>query len=112
MKVVFRNSERVETVAGPARVGDVLTRLSVNPETVLVIYDATLVTKDFVLPDDAEVELRPVISGGAGPARCHFCRDTAIIEVPRHHSAYCAEHFVDHVRTQVREAIDRHHMLS
>ena len=112
MKVVFRNSDRVETVAGPARVGDVLARLSVNPETVLVIYDATLVTKDFVLPDEAEVELRPVISGGAGPAKCRFCGGTAIIEVPRHHSAYCGEHFVDHVRTQVREAIDRHRMLS
>ena len=112
MKVIFRNSDRIEDVAGPARVGDVLERLSVNPETVLVIAAGTLVTKDVVLADDAEVEIRPVISGGAGPARCHFCRETSIIEVPRHRAAYCAEHFVDHVRSQVRDAIDRHRMLS
>ena len=112
MKVVFRNTDRVEDVAGPARVGDVLSRLSVNPETVLVIHDGTLVTKDVVVPDDAELELRPVISGGAGPAKCHACKGTAVIEVPRHHAAYCAEDFVDHVRSQVRDAIDRHRMLS
>ena len=72
MKVIFRNSDRVEDVVGPARVGDMLDRLSVNPETVLVISGGTLVTKDAVLADDAEVEIRPVISGGAGPARCKF----------------------------------------
>lgn len=112
MRVVFRNPSRTEEVAGPARVGDVLTRLSVNPETVLVIHDGTLVTKDVVIADDAEIEVRPVISGGAGPARCGRCRDTAVIEIARHRAAYCAGHFVDHVRSQVREAIDRHHMLS
>ena len=112
MKVVFRNPDRVEAVAGPARVADVLARLDVNPETVLVIHDGALVTKDHVLPDDAEVELRPVISGGAGPARCHACAASAVVEVPRNHAAYCPEHFVDHVRAQVREAIDRHRMLA
>ena len=114
MKVTFRHPERVEDVAGPVRVGDMLERLHVNPETVLVIYDRTLVTKDVVLPDDAEVEVRPVISGGAGPARCttQGCRTTAVIEVARHRAAYCSEHFIDHVRSQVRDAISRHSMLS
>ncbi|MDP9405579.1 MAG: hypothetical protein M3O86_03115, partial [Actinomycetota bacterium] len=112
MKVVLRNPNRTEAVAGPARVGDVLVRLGVNPETVLVIVDGTLVTKDVVLPDDAEVEVRPVISGGAGPARCSRCRATAVIEVARHRAAYCGDCFLDHVRAQVRDAIDRHRMLS
>ena len=112
MKIVFRNSDRVEDVRGPARVGDVLERLSVNPETVLVISGGTLVTKDVVLPEDAQVEIRPVISGGAGPAKCKFCKATSVIEVARHRAAYCAEHFVDHVHSQVRDAIDRHRMLS
>ena len=114
MKVSFRHPARVEEVAGPVRVGDMLERLNVNPETVLVIFDGTLVTKDVVLPDDAEVEVRPVISGGAGPARCTTlnCRETAVIEVARHKAAYCPEHFIDHVRTLVRDAISRHSMLS
>jgi len=112
MKVLLRNPDRTEDVAGPARVGDVLDRLAVNPETVLVIYGGTLITKDVVVPDDGEIEVRPVISGGAGPASCHACGATAVMEVKRHHAAYCADHFVDHVRSQIREAIDRHGMIS
>lgn len=112
MKVKLRNPDRVREVPGPAPVFRVLEHLEINPETVLVIHEATLVTKDQVLPDDAEVEIRPVISGGAGPAKCHRCRTQAIIEIARHRAAYCGEHFVDHVRTQVREAISRHGMLS
>ena len=112
MKVTLRNPDRVEEVAGPATVRRVLAELELNPETVLVIHDGELVTKDHELPDEAEIEIRPVISGGAGPARCHRCRGPAVIEVPRHRAAYCAEHFVDHVRTQVRRAIDEHRMCS
>jgi uncharacterized protein (TIGR00269 family) len=114
MKVRLRNPERTAEVSGPAPVLRVLEQLDINPETVLVIYDGTLVTKDAVIPDDGELEVRPVISGGAGPARCTTvgCRATAVIEVARHRAAYCAEHFVDHVRTLVRDAIDRHRMIS
>jgi tRNA-5-methyluridine54 2-sulfurtransferase len=128
MKVTLRNPKRTAEVPGPAPVSRVLEQLDINPETVLVIHDGTLVTKDAVLPDDAEVEVRPVISGGAGPARCSTsasvseaqgrgtseqrCREAAVMEVARHRAAYCAEHFVDHVRSQVRDAISRHDMLS
>jgi tRNA-5-methyluridine54 2-sulfurtransferase len=112
MKVKLRNPDRVEEVPGPAPVFRVLEQLGLNPETVLVIHEQTLVTKDHLLPDDAEVEIRSVISGGAGPAKCHACREPAIIEVPRNKAAYCAEDFVDHVRKQVRVAIDKHRMLS
>lgn len=112
MKVKLRNPDRVEEVAGPATVARVLETLGINPETVLVIFDGELVTKDAVLPADAEVEVRPVISGGAGPARCHACARTSVIEIARNRAAYCPEHFIDHVRSQVREAIDRHRMMS
>jgi tRNA-5-methyluridine54 2-sulfurtransferase len=112
MKVKLRNPDRVVEVAGPAPVAKVLSELDVNPETVLAIHDGTLVTKDQVLPDDAELELRPVISGGAGPARCSTCREPAVLEIARHRAAYCAEHVIDHVRSQVRAAIDRHGMVS
>jgi tRNA(Ile)-lysidine synthase TilS/MesJ/sulfur carrier protein ThiS len=113
MNVKLRNPDRVAEVQGPATVRRVLEHLEVNPETVLVIHEGTLVTKDHVLADDAEVEIRPVISGGAGPARCtQRCPRPAVIEIARHRATYCAEHFVDHVRAQVRAAIDRHAMLS
>ena len=112
MQVTLRNPDRVEHVAGPTTVAAVLERLGVNPETVLVINDGALVTKDHVLDDDAAVEVRPVISGGAGPARCHACDRTAVVEIRRHRSAFCGEHFVDHVRGQVRQAIDEYRMLS
>lgn len=112
MKVKLRNPDRIAEVDGPATVSRVLEQLDVNPETVLVIADGTLVTKDHVLPDDAEVEVRSVISGGAGPARCHACGQPSVIEIARHRAAYCPEHFIDHVRSQVRTAIDKYRMCS
>ncbi|GEM_PF-13122 len=112
MRITRRNPDETHEVAGPATVADVLGQLGINPETVLVIADGELVTKGHLLADDAEVEIRSVISGGARALRCHACGADAIIEVARHRAAYCAEHFVDHVRNQVRSAIDRHGMLS
>src|SRR5919109_1072944 len=32
--------------------------------------------------------------------RCRTCRSTAVIEVPRHHAAFCHEHFLAMVRAQ------------
>jgi tRNA-5-methyluridine54 2-sulfurtransferase len=112
MKVRLRNPDRTVEVAGPATVRGVLETLELNPETVLVIHSGALVTKDHELPDEAEIEIRSVISGGAGPARCRQCRAAAVIEGPRHRAAWCAEDFLDHVRGQVRRAIDEHAMCS
>ncbi|MFP5308541.1 MAG: ATP-binding protein [Actinomycetes bacterium] len=105
MRVRLRNPDRVEEVPGPATVAEVLAALDVNPTTVLVIHDGELVTAGTELPADAEVEIRPVMSGGA-EARCFDCRGPAVIEEPRHRSAWCAAHFVEHVERQVRKAID------
>jgi uncharacterized protein (TIGR00269 family) len=107
VRVRLRNPDRVETVPGPATVADVLETLEVNPTTVLVICGGELVTHGTELPDDAEIEIRPVMSGGAGGPRCAVCRKPAVIEEPRHRSAWCPEHFVDHVQNQVRKAIDQ-----
>jgi tRNA-5-methyluridine54 2-sulfurtransferase len=106
VRVRLRNPDRVEELAGPSTVAELLDRLDVNPHTVLVIHDGQLVTADHDLPDDAEVEIRPVISGGAGAPRCVVCRAPAVIEEPRHRAAWCPTHFVDHVQQQVRKAID------
>ena len=66
MKVLLRNPRREIDMAGPVRVNDLLRRLDVNRESVLVIRNDTLVPGDGLLADSDIVEIRPVISGGAG----------------------------------------------
>lgn len=65
MNVVLRNPRREVQVPGPITVAALLVRLELVPESVLVIRNDTLVTHDARLTDDDEVEIRPVISGGA-----------------------------------------------
>jgi sulfur carrier protein len=65
MKILLRNPRRELEHPGPRRVDTVLADLAINRESVLVIVDGTLVPGDAILADDAVVEIRPVISGGA-----------------------------------------------
>jgi sulfur carrier protein len=65
VKVTLRNPRREVEVDGPTTVGALLARLEVSPESVLVIVGDELVTHDARLAHDAEVEIRPVISGGS-----------------------------------------------
>ncbi|MFT5222794.1 MAG: hypothetical protein ACI867_001100 [Glaciecola sp.] len=106
MHVRLRNPDRVEVIDGQMTVEQLLDQLDVNPTTVLVISGGQLVTAGHTLGPDADVEIRPVISGGAGPVRCIECRAPAVIEEPRHRSSWCAAHFVDHVHRQIRKAVD------
>ncbi len=71
MKVHLRNPKRELEVAGPMKVHALLEHLEINPESVLVIRDDALASKDEQLGDDDEIEVRPVVSGGSGAPASH-----------------------------------------
>ena len=66
MKVRLRNPDREVEVSGGRKVREVLSELGVDADTVLVIRDRELLTREDRVSDDDVVEIRPVISGG-GP---------------------------------------------
>ena len=114
MHVRLRNPDRELDVEGPRRVRDLLVELDIDPDTVLVIRDRTLLTREESLRQDDRLEIRPVISGGAGgrgPLRCRRCREPAVIELRRHNAAFCADCFLRYAEDQVRRAIKDHDML-
>jgi len=67
VKVVLRNPRREIDVDAAPDVAALLLRLDIVPESVLVICNDTLVTRDARLSDTDVVEIRPVVSGGAHP---------------------------------------------
>lgn len=64
MNVVLRNPRRDLVVAGPMTVAKLLNHLNIVSESVLVICNDELVTREHRLLDTDTVELRPVVSGG------------------------------------------------
>src|SRR2546421_10710231 len=111
MRVKLRNPDRDVEVAGPRKVRDVLAELGVDPDTVLVIRDKTLITREERVEDADHIEIRPVISGGANVSKCKRCRAPAVIEVRRHNAAFCQPCFEHHVVEQVKRAIKSKDML-
>jgi sulfur carrier protein ThiS len=65
MKVVLRNPRRELEIDAPRTVAELLRTLDVVAESVLVIRNDTLATRDEALADSDVVEIRPVVSGGA-----------------------------------------------
>ena len=66
MKVRLRNPDREVLLEGGRQVGAVLDELGVAVDTVLVIRAGELITRETPDRDEDELEIRPVISGGAG----------------------------------------------
>lgn len=64
-RILLRNPRREVTLDAPKRVKVVLRDLGIDPETVLVIRGEDLLTREDLIGPDDEVEIRPVISGGA-----------------------------------------------
>lgn len=62
----LRNPDRIVEVTGPRTVRALLNDLQIVPEAVLVIRDATLLTRDERVGNEDEIEVRPVLSGGSG----------------------------------------------
>ena len=64
MKVLLRHPRREKEIHGPSTVKQLLQKMSILPESVLVIRGNELLLSSDQLEDDDEIELRPVISGG------------------------------------------------
>lgn len=65
MKVTVPVPEKkVYEIKGPRRVQEILDEIGLPYESVIVIYQRRLLTPDERVPDDAEIEVRPAISGG------------------------------------------------
>jgi sulfur carrier protein len=64
VRVLLRNPKREVDIDGPLSVAALLKRLDLNPESVLVICNDVLVTREARLTDADRIEIRPVISGG------------------------------------------------
>jgi sulfur carrier protein len=67
VRVKLRNPDREVELAGRREVRDVLLELGIDPDTVLVIRDRELLTRDERVGNEDRIEIRPVISGGSGP---------------------------------------------
>jgi uncharacterized protein (TIGR00269 family) len=113
MHVRLRNPDRELDVQGPRRVRDLLAHLDIDADTVLVIRERTLLTREESLGRDDRLEIRPVISGGSGgrAVRCRRCRAPAVIELRRHNAAFCRNCFLRYAEDQVKRAIHDHDMF-
>lgn len=65
MKVKLRNPDREVQVRGGRPVHAILDELGIPVDTVLVIRAGELITREVPVRDEDELEIRPVISGGA-----------------------------------------------
>jgi sulfur carrier protein ThiS len=65
VRVKLRNPDRELEVVGDRTVRDVLAELDIDPDTVLVIRERELLTREDRVGELDLLEIRPVISGGS-----------------------------------------------
>jgi sulfur carrier protein len=65
VRVKLRNPDRELEVVGDRKVRDVLAELEIDPDTVLVIRERELLTREDRVGELDLLEIRPVISGGS-----------------------------------------------
>jgi len=117
VKVKLRNPDREVELAGGRKVHVILGELGIDPDTVLVIRERELLTREDRCAEADRIEIRPVISGGSGSShtsnrmKCRRCKAPAVLEVRRHNAAFCRDCFLRHVREQVKRAIEAYDML-
>jgi len=70
MQVQLSQPSRSIEIKGPKKAKDLLKELNLVVEAHLVIRGDELVTEDEMLYDKDQIEIRPVISGGAPPLLC------------------------------------------
>lgn len=66
MRVKLRNPDRELEISGGRKVREILAELAIDPDTVLVIRDHELLTREDRVAEQDLLEIRPVISGGGG----------------------------------------------
>lgn len=66
MRVKLRNPDRELEIVGDRKLRDVLAELDIDPDTVLVIRERELLTREDRVGELDRLEIRPVISGGSG----------------------------------------------
>lgn len=64
MRVKLRNPDRDLEVSGDRKVREILAELAIDADTVLVIRDHELLTREDRVAEQDLLEIRPVISGG------------------------------------------------
>lgn len=65
MRAKLRNPDREVELPGGRPLHQVLQELAIQSDTVLVIRDGELLTREARVGNDDVLEIRPVISGGA-----------------------------------------------
>jgi uncharacterized protein (TIGR00269 family) len=111
-RIVLRNPKREVVVETAKPVKVILRDLDLDPDAVLVIRGEDLLTREDIVHIDDEIEIRPVISGGAEHVtKCRRCKGRAVVELRRHNAAFCKDCFFHFFTEQVKRAIEKEHML-
>ncbi|MFH1668553.1 MAG: MoaD/ThiS family protein [Candidatus Woesearchaeota archaeon] len=64
MELFIEKSGNREKIKFTGSVGELLSRLKINPETVIIVKNDAVVTEDEKLNDDDVVKILSVVSGG------------------------------------------------